>query len=62
MIAEKPFSSPVRVNDMIGDATADDTSPPVIKVASNGDDMYHGHIMILTNSSQNSFMVILHYV
>ena len=30
------FSSPIRVNDIVGDATADDTSPPVIKVASNG--------------------------
>ncbi len=32
----KTFSSSVRVNDIKDDATADDTSPPVVKVASNG--------------------------
>ncbi|HEY7573091.1 MAG TPA: sialidase family protein [Nitrososphaeraceae archaeon] len=33
----KTFSPAVRVNDVVGDASADDYSPPVIKVASNGD-------------------------
>lgn len=33
----KTFSSPVQVNDIKGDVSADDSSPPVIKVASTGD-------------------------
>jgi hypothetical protein len=33
----KTFSPPVRVNDIAGDAAADDSSPPVIKIGSNGD-------------------------
>jgi hypothetical protein len=33
----KTFSQPVRVNDVQGDATPDDVSPPAITVASNGE-------------------------